>query len=497
MTRTLSALFAPAALLAALAGGVAGAAPPNGPEESEPPDQAALVSANTQFAFALYGQLAQRTAADDNLFISPYTVSTALGMTCCGARGKTAEQMAAVLHLPDDPARLPALFALLDRRLGKAPPAHARLGLSLEPEAGEGVRVTAVAPRSSAQRAGLGAGDVILAAEGRPVASAAELDAVLSAAGPGATLVVRKRDAPAEAPLVLEGVEAAAGGYQLERASALWGRKGIAVRPEFAQAAEAGFRAQVKEVDFSDPTQAAARINAWAAGRTHNRIQEIASGAVTPATEVVLTSAVYFRASWACPFPRRATRPAPFWVRPDLQVETALMARSGRYRMAAGAGYRVLELPYAGEALDLIVALPERNDGLPALEKGLTAAGLADCLRRLQEEQAEVFLPRFRIASGYDLREPLSALGMSLAFSANADFSGMTPTPGLRLSAVLHKARVSVDEEGTEATAAAQVSVARGRAPVVFRADHPFLILLRDRHTGAILFLGRVVRPEA
>jgi serpin B len=497
MTRALSALFAPAALLAALTGGGVAATPPNGRGESEPPEQAALVRANTQFAFALYGQLAQRTAADGNLVFSPYTVSTALGMTYCGARGKTAEQMAAALHLPDDPARLPGLFELLDRRLGKAPPAHARLGLSLDPEGGEGARITAVAPRSSAQRAGLGAGDVILAVDGHPVSSAAELDAGLSAAGPRATLAVRKRDAPAETPVVLEGVEAAAGAYQMHAATALWGRQGVAIRPEFVQAVEAGFRARVSEVDFSDPTRAAARINAWAARQTHNRIQEIAGGAVTPATEVVLTSAVYFRASWARPFPARATRPAPFWVGPDHQVETALMARSGRYRLATGAGYRVLELPYAGEVLDLLVLLPERDDGLPPLEKGLTATNLAGCLDRLQEEQAEVFLPRFRIASGYDLREPLSALGMGLAFSPEADFSGMAPTPGLRLSAVLHKAQVSVDEQGTEATATAEVSVARGRAPVVFRADHPFLILLRDRQTGTILFLGRVVQPAA
>jgi serine protease inhibitor len=496
MTRALSALFAPAAVLVALVGGAVAAAPPTGHGEPEPPEEAALVSANTQFAFALYGELAQRTAPDGNLFFSPYTVSTALGMTWCGARGRTAEQMAVALHLPDDPARLPALFALLDRGLGKAPPAHARLGLTLAAAEGESVRVTAVAPGSSAQRAGLEAGDVILAADGRPVGSAAEFDAALSAAGPRATLAVRRKDAPA-APVVLEEDGAATGAYQLHLASALWGRKGMAFRPEFVRSVGTGFRAEVSEVDFSDPTQAAGRINTWAARQTQNRIREIAGGAVTPATEVVLTSAVYFRAGWACPFPRRATRPAPFWVRPGRQAEAALMARSGRFRTATGPGYRVLELPYAGEALALLVLLPQRDDGLPALEKGLTAAGLAGCLGRLQEEQAEVFLPRFRIASGYDLREPLAALGMGLAFSPDADFSGMAPAPGLRLSAVLHRAQVSVDEEGTEAAAAAEVGVARGRAPVTFRADHPFLVLVRDRNTGTILFLGRVVQPAA
>jgi len=160
----------------------------------------------------------------------------------------------------------------------------------------------------------------------------------------------------------------------------------------------------------------------------------------------------------------------------------------------------VLELPYAGRHLSMIVFLPKTVDGLAEFEKALTTEKLADCLSSLKETEIDVTLPKFKVTAELSLKETLCALGMGLAFEKDrADFSGLDGRKDLYLSAVVHKAFVDVNEEGTEAAAAtaATFTFVSGRiGGPVFRADHPFVFLIRDRRTGSVLFLGRLVNPQ-
>ena len=173
-------------------------------------------------------------------------------------------------------------------------------------------------------------------------------------------------------------------------------------------------------------------------------------------------------------------------------------------RLAYGAvdGVQILELPYAQEGrLSMLILLPTKVDGLSDLEKGLTAENLQKWSAGLRPRPVNVSLPRFKMTSEFGLGDVLQSLGMSLAFSDKADFSGMSSQEKLLLSAVIHKAFIDVNEEGTEAAAATAVAMKAEAAapspdePVEFRADHPLVFLIRDRRTESILFLGRLVNP--
>jgi serpin B len=161
---------------------------------------------------------------------------------------------------------------------------------------------------------------------------------------------------------------------------------------------------------------------------------------------------------------------------------------------------QVLGMPYAGDSIHMIVLLPKATDGLPALERELTTAQLVQWASPMHPRKVRVYLPRFKTTSQFELGRTLARLGMPLAFDArDADFSGMSGRPDLYISAVVHKAFVDVNEEGTEAAAATAVVMRAKSAmpaePPTFRADHPFLFLIRDNESGAILFLGRVANP--
>jgi serpin B len=182
------------------------------------------------------------------------------------------------------------------------------------------------------------------------------------------------------------------------------------------------------------------------------------------------------------------------------------MHRQESYRLVEDRDLQAIELPYAGGALAMVVVLPSKRDGLPALEKTLDGARLDGVLRKLDalpSREVEVYLPRFRVEASFRLEGVLEQLGVRHAFDRQqADFSGITADPaGLAIGAVIHRAFVEVNEEGTEAAAATAVVTFRGAAfakpppTPVFRADHPFLFFLRDRRSDLVLFLGRLLDP--
>ena len=215
-----------------------------------------------------------------------------------------------------------------------------------------------------------------------------------------------------------------------------------------------------------------------------------------------MTNAIYFKGSWLHPFAAAATDVAgAFTTLGGRPVIAPLMSQSESFRHHDGGAFQVLELPYQGNRRAMLVVLPKTVDGLAALEAGLTPQALADWSRGLRTRRVNLKLPRFKLEEAFQLSDSLRALGMTDAFDpSRADFSGMTGRRDRSISAVIHKAFVDVNEVGTEAAAATAVSMTRSammrpEPPVEFKADHPFLFLIRDQATGAVLFIGRVATP--
>jgi serpin B len=289
-------------------------------------------------------------------------------------------------------------------------------------------------------------------------------------------------------------------GYQLSTANALWGQKGFDFREPFLALNRKDYGAALKEVDFARATeQARKEINAWVEKETHDKIKELLKpGVLDPDTLLVLTNAIYFKGKWNSEFKKDLTKDAPFTTAAGGKVNVPLMRQQGDFRYAETPELQALELPYVGKELSMLVLLPKKIDGLPALEKALTPESLTRWLGQLRQQEVTVFLPRFKTTAEFELNRTLSAMGMPLAFSQTADFSGMTEKRSLYLSNVVHKAFVDVNEEGTEAAAATGVIVGPTavRITPVFRADHPFVYMIRDNRSGSVLFLGRLAEPK-
>jgi serine protease inhibitor len=292
------------------------------------------------------------------------------------------------------------------------------------------------------------------------------------------------------------------GHVQLRVANALWPHQDYPFLESFLALTRHYYGVQITPVNYRAPEVARQTINAWVEECTERKIKDlIPDGVLDALTRLVLTNAIYFKGDWASQFDPSLTDDAPFWVTADEQIRRPLMHQTYGFGYAAAPGLQLLELPYAGEELSMLVLLPNAVDGLRELEEGLTPENLAEWCGRLRQCEVRVWLPRFEITLPLRLGGVLAARGMVDAFSPpDADFSGMDGGRLLYIYAVLHKAFVAVNEEGTEAAAATAV-VMRARSvahlPPEFRADHPFIFMIRERSSGSILFLGRVVRPES
>jgi serpin B len=291
--------------------------------------------------------------------------------------------------------------------------------------------------------------------------------------------------------------------YELHTANALWGQRGYHFLPAYLATLRGPFAAAFEEVDFRGATEPARRtINTWVERQTAGKIQDlIASGVLDASTRLVLTNAIYFKGSWEKPFRGAQTREDDFHVAAGRTVRVPLMHQTGRFSYAEDDQVQVLELPYIGGDLAMVVVLPKQREGLGAFEATLTPEALAARLGRLEPSEVAVALPRFKLTAEFELSRTLAALGMTLPFSDRADFSEMNGgSEPLQIAAVIHKAYVDVNEAGTEAAAATAVGIRATMAlipkpPIPFRADHPFLFLIRDRRTANILFLGCLTQP--
>ncbi len=366
-----------------------------------------LAWGNNRFALNLYLRL---RGSQGNLFFSPMSLSTALGMVYAGSRGRTAAEMAQVLCFAKDQKRVSGSMKSLMEELAT--------------------------PRD---------------------------------------------------------------GVVLNMANALWGQKGYPFLRDYLELLRTCYEAPLFQVDFRKNTEGARKtINKWTEKKTEDKIKELLKkGVLKPETQLVLTNAIYFNGKWTAPFRPQNTKEDDFFLLSGEKVRVPFMFREDAMLFAETEDSQVLSLPYGKGDYSMVFLLPREQGGLPSLEKKLTMYGLSP---ELSKRKVRLFLPRFVLESEFSLAEVLKSMGMKAAFSPAADFSGISSSRDLSISAVIHKAFVDVGEEGTEASAATAVVMLKMAAPsrvpvTVFKADHPFLFFIRHNASGGILFMGRVLNP--
>lgn len=393
------------------------ATPPGDEEDLKGVSTKALVQGNDAFAADLYGEIAK---GDDNVFFSPYSISSALAMTYAGARKQTAAAMKGTLHLP--------------------------------------------------------AGNVHAAFR----ALASDLD---------------KRDDALDKSRKGEGP-------QLEVANALWGEKTQHFETAFTKLLKDNYGAGLEAADFKNkPDDERGRINGWVEDHTNDKIKDLLpSGILKPDTKLVLVNAIYFKSAWDKPFRADATEEEKFTTLSGSKVDAQMMFQRGSYKFAETADYEAVAMPYAGDQIELVAVAPKAGK-FKSFESQFEKSGLDGVYDKLEEQKIKLHFPKFKIAgASVKLKETLTKLGMGVAFTNDADFTGITGKNETKISDVVHKAFIDLDEKGTEAAAAtaviivAKTSVMPHAEPEV-RFDRPFVFAIRDVPTGSLLFVGRVADP--
>ena len=283
--------------------------------------------------------------------------------------------------------------------------------------------------------------------------------------------------------------------YDLEFANALWVADNFELFTEYLDVAIAYYDSKVESLDFSSKN-AVDIINTWTNEKTGGKIEKIFDN-LSSGMKLVITNAIYFKGTWVNQFEPEKTKDQKFWITEDKFVYATTMNLSRTdLKYTRDENLQVLELPYDGTGVSMLVLLPERLDGLKLLEESLTVEKVSEWRDQLESVKIAVSLPKFTMETSYDLKRPLINLGVVDVFDGKAsDFSGMSDSKGLFVAKAIHKAFVDVNEEGTEA--AASTGVAMLQSGLSFRADHPFMFMIQDNITGQILFIGRVMDPTA
>ncbi|MDR1733028.1 MAG: serpin family protein [Synergistaceae bacterium] len=376
------------------------------------------------FAIDMYRSL---VSGENSLFFSPCSIATGLALTCGGARGDTAEEMAKVLHVTPGVSLHASMKALQDH-----------------------------------------------------------FNALADDAG------------------------------ALNVANRLWLDRRQTLLPEYAALAAEDYDGGIERLDFWENADGSRdTINRWVSEKTNGKINDLLSKEdVTPVTRLVLTNAIYFLSAWREPFQERLTKKEPFRMGRNKRKDVSMMRKTDRFSYGETPELQLVKIPYKIRGLVLLVLLPRLDENsdplkkLENLEKKLTRAALKEWTAAMKGREVALRLPRFRDEGRYGLKDVLERLGMKLAFTRDADFSGMVEDPrknggDLCVSSVVHRAFIALDEKGTEAAAATAV-VMRMKAtatvdrvkPVEFVADHPFIYCVLDDRTGTILFMGRMTDPR-
>ncbi|MFP2925894.1 serpin family protein [Pyxidicoccus sp. 3LG] len=378
-------------------------------------DLEATVHGSTQFALDLYKKVAR--PGGDDVFLSPYSISTALAMTYAGAAGTTREAFEQTLHISVTPDAFHRAMNHLDRELGLR---------------GQGAK----------------------AADGKA--------------------------------------------FRLSSTQQLFAQKGLGMEPSFLDVLAREYGSDARLLDFGQaPQPSRQEINRWVDARTEHRIPELLpEDAIDPGTRVVLVNAISFNAAWKQPFEEALTADRPFRLADGTETQVRTLRSSGMELRTArlDGGVDVVELPYDGGELSMLILAPPHGQ-LAAFEDSLDADSLASAIASLSDDSRSLSMPAFEIRSAVPLDEALRELGLAVAYGDGADFTAMTREAALRIKTVVHEAFVKVNEKGTEAQAATAVVLVERAAPPELKLDRPFVFLIRDHATGAIVFLGRVVTP--
>ncbi|MBN1656082.1 MAG: serpin family protein [Deltaproteobacteria bacterium] len=393
----------------------------------------AVREGNARFAFDLYHKLVAEAESGDNLIVSPHSISVALAMAYAGARGNTEKEMAHVLH-----------FALSQKLLH---PVFNYLALEL---------ATRAEP----------------SADGQDIEQNADAE--------------EKEDS----------------GFQLSIVNAAWPAIGFEMVPEYIDVLQKYYNSALYPVSYEDPERAREIINGWVAEQTARRIDDlIPSRLLDSDTVLVLTNAVYFKAAWVNHFDESKTSDRVFHLWDGGDVTVPMMEQQFDFRYAEGESWQAVEIPYEREELSMVLIVPKAASNLTQLEASLSYEQLSLVIEALEVRDTLIRMPKFSFKADFSLKQPLIDLGMVDAFGP-ADFSGITEEGGISICDVLHNAFIAVDEAGTEAAAATAVifkTIDGGGSyeQAKITLDRPFIFLIRDNPTGAIVFLGRVVDPTA
>ncbi|XP_028619094.1 serpin B6-like isoform X2 [Grammomys surdaster] len=291
--------------------------------------------------------------------------------------------------------------------------------------------------------------------------------------------------------------------HTLKTASSVFVENSFEVLESFKDSCRKLYKAEIENLDFKGaPEQSRQHINTWVAKKTEGDTEELLSpGTVNSNTQLILANAIYFKGNWEKPFNKEDTREMPFKVSKNEKKTVQMMFKKSTFKIyyVEEISTTILLLPYIGNGLNMGIMLPDEHVELRMVENQITYKKLIEWMRLLktEEEEVEVFLPRFKLEENYDMKDVLCKLGMTDAFEeGRADFSGISSKQGLFLSNVVHKCFVEVSEEGTEAAAPTEiVTMESPLSPKCLLLDHPFFFLIQDDKSEVILFLGRFSSP--
>nr|XP_033785715.1 serpin B4-like [Geotrypetes seraphini]XP_033785716.1 serpin B4-like [Geotrypetes seraphini]XP_033785717.1 serpin B4-like [Geotrypetes seraphini] len=291
---------------------------------------------------------------------------------------------------------------------------------------------------------------------------------------------------------------------ELRIANKLYGQNSFPFVEQYLSCVQKLYMAMLETVDFKNSEEVRKKINTWVETETNGKIKDLfTQGSIQPETSLVVVNAVYFNAKWDKEFKKENTKEMQFHLNKRESKLVKMMYQNGKFKVASipEMHMKILELFYCEKKLSMVILLPDEladdSTGLEKIENGLTSKKLAEWTSALQETDVDVYFPTFQLEEIYDLKLYLQEMGMRDLFSNKADLSGISNKIGLKVSKAVHKTVIKVDEKGTEAAAATGITIVPLSLPIRFQfiADHPFIFLIIDNTTKAILFYGRYCSP--
>ena len=284
-------------------------------------------------------------------------------------------------------------------------------------------------------------------------------------------------------------------------ANSIWYRQGFSVESDFVSVNQKYFNAVVNPLNFNDPN-AASTINAWVNQATNGKIPTIVTPPISPLAVMFLINAIYFKGTWTYQFDSTKTVLEPFAVPGTGSKNVPMMNQERNFLYYQNAALQMVDLPYGNGDYRMTVVLPAAGTDIDAFVASMNPTQWSSWIDGLDSAKVKLSLPRFTLQCNFDLKDPLSTMGMSIAFSfLTADFTRISDIPGLYISAVKHKTYIKVGEEGTEAAAVTSVEiVAETVLPpdgsVTMDVNHPFIFAIRDAVSGTLIFVGKVINPS-